>query len=247
MAVPKVFISYSHDSQPHKKWVLDLATRLRNTGIDAALDQWDLKPGDDLPHFMEQNLASSDYVLMICTENYVNKANSGVGGVGYEKMIITSDLLTNIDSNKIIPIIRQEGTTNVPTFLKSKLYINFSREDEFEFSYDELVRTVHDAPLYKKPEVANNPFEQITEDKQEKTNDILLELMSIVLAYFEQGKDYIQYKDLIRNFSGSRVIMDMVIDEAIEKQYVSQSRQTKSLSLLNKGKFYAIEHKLVDA
>jgi hypothetical protein len=29
MKIPKVFISYSHDSQEHKKWVLDLATRLR--------------------------------------------------------------------------------------------------------------------------------------------------------------------------------------------------------------------------
>lgn len=35
MSTPKVFISYSHDTQDHKKWVLDLATRLRNSGIDA--------------------------------------------------------------------------------------------------------------------------------------------------------------------------------------------------------------------
>ena len=64
MAIPKAFISYSHDSQEHKKWVLDFATRLRNNGVDAALDQWDLKPGDDLPHFMERGLASADRVLM---------------------------------------------------------------------------------------------------------------------------------------------------------------------------------------
>lgn len=246
MAIPKVFISYSHDTQTHKKWVLDLATRLRNTGIDAALDQWDLKPGDDLPHFMEQNLANSDYILMVCTDNYVTKANSGVGGVGYEKMIVTSDLLRNIESNKVIPIIRQEGTSNVPTFLSSKFYLNFSRDDEFEFVYDELVRTIHGAPLYRKPDVANNPFEPITEDRQEKTNDVLLELMTIVLAYFEQGADYIKYSDLLQNFSGSRVMMDIVISQAIEKKYIRQL-ESKSLVLLDKGKFYAIEHKIVDA
>ena len=33
-----MFISYSHDSQEHKKWVLELAYRLRNNGIDAILD-----------------------------------------------------------------------------------------------------------------------------------------------------------------------------------------------------------------
>jgi hypothetical protein len=67
MAIPKVFVSYSHDSQDHKKWVLDLATRLRNNGVDAIIDQWELQPGDDLPHFMESHLANSDYVLMICS------------------------------------------------------------------------------------------------------------------------------------------------------------------------------------
>jgi hypothetical protein len=56
MKIPKVFISYSHDSQEHKKWVLDLATRLRNNGVDAIIDQWELRAGDDLPHFMETHL-----------------------------------------------------------------------------------------------------------------------------------------------------------------------------------------------
>lgn len=116
MTTPKVFVSYSHDSQEHKKWVLDLATRLRNNGVDAILDQWDLKPGGDLTHFMERSLSSADRVLMICTEKYVEKANSGAGGVGYEKMIVTADLLKAIDSEKIIPLIRQSGSRDVPTF-----------------------------------------------------------------------------------------------------------------------------------
>jgi hypothetical protein len=137
MTIPKAFISYSHDTQQHKKWVLELATRLRNNGIDAILDQFELQPGDDVPHFMETHLADSNKILMICTERYVEKANAGVGGVGYEKMIITSNLMQRIDENKIIPIIRQNLTIDVPTFLKSKLYINFSKNDDFEYSYDD--------------------------------------------------------------------------------------------------------------
>ncbi|WP_413777589.1 toll/interleukin-1 receptor domain-containing protein, partial [Vibrio vulnificus] len=169
MSAPKVFISYSHDSQEHKKWVLDLATRLRNSGVDAIIDQWELRPGDDLPHFMETHLADSDYVVMVCTDKYVEKANSGMGGVGYEKMIITADLLSSIDSNKVVPVIRQFGTHNVPTFLKTKLFINFSKDDDYEFSYDELVRTFHGAPLFKKPEIGNNPFTPISDTPPEKT------------------------------------------------------------------------------
>jgi hypothetical protein len=93
MSHPEVFISYSHDSQDHKLWVLNLATRLRTNGVDAILDQWDLGPGGDLPHFMEQSISRSSRVLMVCTERYVEKANAGTGGVGYEKMIVTSDLV----------------------------------------------------------------------------------------------------------------------------------------------------------
>jgi hypothetical protein len=158
MKIPSAFISYSHDSQEHKKWVLDLALRLRNSGVDAVLDQWELGPGSDLPHFMEQHLAKADRILMMCTEKYVEKANAGLGGVGYEKMIITADLLKKIDSNKVIPLIRQLGTHNVPTFLKSKMFLDFSRPDQFEYSFDELLRSLHNAPLFVKPPIGNNPF-----------------------------------------------------------------------------------------
>jgi len=244
MSIPKVFVSYTHETQEHKKWVLDLATRLRNSGVDAIIDQWELKPGDDLPHFMETHLASADYVIMVCTNKYVEKANSGIGGVGYEKMIITADLLSNIDSNKVIPIIKQDGTHNVPTFLKSKLFIDFSLSSEYEYSFDELLRTFLKAPLFKKPEIGNNPFTPIEDIRVEKTSDAIRELMKIVLMDFESGEDWTLYKSLVKRIDISRVMLDSVIIEAINKGLVSQDSD-KDLRLEEKGKFYAIEHKLV--
>lgn len=245
MTIPTVFISYSHDSQEHKKWALDLATRLMNNGIEARIDQWELRPGDDLPNFMEKNLASSNYVLMVCTDNYVAKANSGLGGVGYEKMIVTADLLRSIDSNKVIPIIRQEGTVDVPTFLKTKLFLNFSRDDEFEFAFDELVRTIHGAPLFKKPAVGNNPFSPITDGRQEKANDAVLELMKHIVAAFESGENYTHYQNLIGRVGKSRVMLDMIINQAVDAGYILRSNDI--IYLEDKGKFYAIDHGLVEA
>ena len=99
MNIPKVFISYSHDSLEHKQWVLELATRLRNNGVESIIDQWELQAGDDLPLFMERNLSDCDRVIMVCTDRYVEKADAGSGGVGYEKMIVTSELSQKIDSN----------------------------------------------------------------------------------------------------------------------------------------------------
>ena len=45
---PKVFISYSHDSPEHRRWVSEFSAKLRHNGVDAILDQWDLGLGDDL-------------------------------------------------------------------------------------------------------------------------------------------------------------------------------------------------------
>ena len=81
---PVVFISSSHDSPQHKKWVADLGRSLRRKGVDVILDQWDADAGDDLPKFMERSVTAADRVLIICTQPYVNKADEGKGGVGYE-------------------------------------------------------------------------------------------------------------------------------------------------------------------
>ena len=86
---PKAFVSYSHDSDDHKAWVSNFSKKLRSSGIDVILDQWDLEFGNDVAAFIESNIEDSDKVLIICTDQYVEKANSGKGGVGYEKTIVT--------------------------------------------------------------------------------------------------------------------------------------------------------------
>ncbi|AZF12643.1 hypothetical protein C4J93_4476 [Pseudomonas sp. R2-37-08W] len=244
MSIPKAFISYSHDSQEHKQWILEFASRLRNSGIDAILDQWELQPGDDLPQFMERHLSSSDRVIMVCTDRYVEKANSGAGGVGYEKMIVTADLLKTIDSNKVIPIIRQTGTHETPTFLKTKLFIDFSNEDQIEFSFDELIRTLHGSPLFVKPPIGNSPFTPVARILPEREGDPMLDFMKVVVSVFEQTTtDFLNYGILLANTGTSRLMFDVLVDQAIGEGFVTQDRD-KDLRLTTKGKQYAIFHKI---
>lgn len=245
MSIPKAFVSYSHDSQEHKKWVLDFATRLRNNGVDAILDQWDLKPGDDLPRFMENGLISADRILMVCTDKYVSKANSGAGGVGYEKMIVTADLLKTIDSNKVIPLIRQNGSFSVPNFLRSKLFIDFSLPDQFEFSFDDLVRTLHNAPLYEKPPVANNPFVPVSQTPPNRTGDGVREVMKSIVSEFEgQAESYVFYSTLVAQTAMSRIVLDVYLEEARSLGLINRDSDG-DIVLTNKGKHYAIQHKLI--
>ena len=156
---PKVFISYSHDSPKHKRWVSELGAKIRHNGIDAILDQWDLGPGDDITLFMESGLRDSDRVLVICTDTYVSKANAGEGGVGYERMIVTAHLIRNLGTNKFIPVIRQaSGEEKTPTFLATRMYIDLRDESQFETEFEKLLHELHQVPIIQKPPLGKNPF-----------------------------------------------------------------------------------------
>src|SRR5438876_968405 len=206
---PRVFISYSHDSADHKKWVLDFATTLRSRGVDAVLDQWDLKPGDDLPEFMEQNLIAADYAVMVCTKRYVRKANAGEGGVGYEKMIMTSSSLAKISANKVIPIIREKGDPPTPTFLATKLYIDFTKDSEIEFALDDLLRHLLNAPLYQKPKIGDAPFRPLDKVRPNKTADGVRDVMTgVAAAYDKTVYDYITFQSLLRVAKLRRITLD---------------------------------------
>jgi len=154
--VPKCFMSYSHDNEEHEEWVLSLATRLRENGVDVILDQWDLRLGGDIPAFMDR-LTESDRVICVCSEAYASKANEGKNGVGYEKMILTSELIKNINSEKIIPIVRCNKLKAIPTFLITKRYVDFCAD--FESAYLELISGIHDETTKARPTVGKNPFE----------------------------------------------------------------------------------------
>ncbi|WP_160063751.1 toll/interleukin-1 receptor domain-containing protein [Psychromonas sp. L1A2] len=247
-AVPKVFISYSHDDQAHKKWVLELAQRLRNAGVDATLDQFRLSLGDDLGSFMEKSVAESDRIIMICTDAYVAKANDGLGGVGYEKMIITAEYMNQIDTKKVIPLIRQNGTHNVPIFLKSRLHINFSREDEFELQFDNLLREIHEAPLFKEPPVGNNPFESVTEKPVESVTDKKTELVKNLIESYNEGNVFYTFNDLHHKLACSKIFAEVYINDLRkdgfikdETSYTPYGGGVFGFALTDKAKLYAIQ------
>ena len=124
----KVFISYSHDSEEHKEWVLGLAEFIHGDEIDVVFDQWDLHLGADLPVFMEKGITENDFVVCVCTENYTNKSNRGDGGVGYEKTIATARIFQDSSHRELfIPVIRNNNLTQkLPKFFGTPLYVDLS-------------------------------------------------------------------------------------------------------------------------
>ena len=155
---PKVFISYSHDSQDHKDWVRSFAQRLKANGVNVILDQWDIRLGQDITIFMERNLQESNRVLIICTEQYLEKAKNLKGGVGYERMIVTSEIAGDLNTNKFIPVLRSGNTELMPSYLASRKYVDFRVAALFDEKLTELLHELHDVPKFPVPPLGKKPF-----------------------------------------------------------------------------------------
>jgi SEFIR domain protein len=165
---PKVFISYSWDGKAHENWVLNLATKLRENGIDAILDQWELELGKLIPNFMENSVTKSDRVICVITPNYNEKTINLHGGVGYEYSIISAEIMDKIDTQKFIPLLKEGNNENIPKSLKGRMYIDMRNDNSFEDRLEDLLRDIYKEPKNKKPPIRKKP--EYKEAKQKERN-----------------------------------------------------------------------------
>src|SRR5436853_5696260 len=112
MDEPIVFISYSHDSEEHRKQVLALSERLRADGIETRLDQYlNGTPPETWPRWMLNQLDEASFVLVVCTETYYRrfrgKEEPGKGkGVDWEGALITQEIYdARSKTLKFVPVL----------------------------------------------------------------------------------------------------------------------------------------------
>jgi hypothetical protein len=153
--VPRVFISYSHDSPEHADRVLALADRLRAKGIDCHLDQFETSPPEGWPRWMLNQVESADFVLVICTETYHlrfrGKEKPGKGpGVKWEGAIISQELYdAEANNTRFTPVVFSDGDiANIPIPLRGA-----TRYDLGKSGYDPLYRCLTNQPLTPAPDL----------------------------------------------------------------------------------------------
>jgi hypothetical protein len=149
-AAPRVFISYSHDSEAHGDRVLDLADRLRRDGIVAIIDRYLQSPAQGWPAWCETEIDKADFVLIVCTETYLRRVRGeeapGVGhGVLWEARLIRQDVYdAGSVSNKYVPVLFADGSPNhVPRPVRGASIYNIETPD----GYEALKRLLTNQPL----------------------------------------------------------------------------------------------------
>lgn len=158
----KVFISYSWSSEVHQNWVVGLANRLVQDGVDVVLDKWELKEGHDKYTFMENMVTSPDIdkVLIILDQKYKERADERKGGVGTETLIITPQIYQNVVQEKFIPIVTEldeDHQAYLPAYLAGRIYIDLSAPEHFEANYEKLLRSIYNRPSLTKPQLGKPP------------------------------------------------------------------------------------------
>ena len=157
----KVFISYSHDSNNHRRRVLALSDKLRNDSLDCSIDRYEENnPPSSWPLWCLRKIQDADFVLVVSTATYKRRfegrEKKGKGkGAKWEGFIITQELYeAEGESKKFIPVVlRKDDTGAIPALLRGTTYHNVSEDAD----YRALLRRLLGVPLAVPPPLGKAP------------------------------------------------------------------------------------------
>ena len=202
---PRVFISYSHDSEAHAQRVLELANRLRSDYIDAWIDQYETAPSLGWPRWMEDQVEQADFVLCVCTETYRRRFDQketpdrGIG-VTWEGALVRIGLyLDQGENRKFLSTLFEAGDgDHIPTPLKA--FHRFHPTDPT--GYEELRRHLTGQPKTKPPPLGAPPSGASLPSRVRRSLfgepvDTVIEDSDPLSAYEDWARDHYAHLDLI--------------------------------------------------
>ena len=149
-----VFISYSHESDEHKKKAHELSNRLRDEGLDCNIDTYEANPPEGWPKWMLKMIEGSKYVLIIFSKIYyeklLGKITSG-NGVKFESHEVIQEIYENkMLNSKFIPVVFTKNDLQyIPNLFKAFTIYNLGSIS----GYKKLYRYLTNQPEFKKPPV----------------------------------------------------------------------------------------------
>ncbi|MDQ3786932.1 MAG: TIR domain-containing protein [Actinomycetota bacterium] len=161
--VPRVFVSYAHESGSHKEQVLALATFLRAAGVDAVLDQWSDDVRRDWYSWAIHEMTAADFVLVVASARY-RASGDGAGpvdrnrGVQSEaallRELVHADRATWLP--KILPVLLPgHDVDEIPLFLQPYSASRYPVTSFDTAGAESLLRTIFRQPGQVPPDVAD--------------------------------------------------------------------------------------------
>jgi len=137
----KIFISYKWQDSVRNAWVEKLYKDLRQRGVDAKLDKYEVAPGQSFSDYMTRGVRESNYVLFVITPQAVEAVESGYGALAFEMQIANARRMsTHKGGFSIIPIFREGIATSA--YLTDHRYLDFRVDEEYNSRLNELIQWV---------------------------------------------------------------------------------------------------------
>ncbi|GAA2974263.1 SEFIR domain-containing protein [Actinokineospora diospyrosa] len=160
-SAPRVFVTYSHDTERHKRDVREFATFLRSrVGLDVHLDQWADGKRQDWSLWAMEHLRESDFVLVIASPQYrlraEGRAESHVGrGAQFEAAIIRDHLTRNLrqGTERVLPVVLPGGSIeDIPMFLAPYSTTRYEIAAYTESAVNSLISAITGESAHPMPE-----------------------------------------------------------------------------------------------
>jgi hypothetical protein len=144
---PRVFISYAWEDDAYKYWIERLAAALERDGINVRYDKY-CGLSQPLPSFMNSELRQADRVLVVGSPQYRIKVHNTedqrtITGVGWESMLLTSQLFQGHHQKVIVAVGRGVRTEALPDHLVTLPTFNLADPDDRR-DYDRLVANLRE-------------------------------------------------------------------------------------------------------
>lgn len=145
MSAPKVFVS--HASEDKDRFVVEFARRLRENGVDAWLDQWEMKPGDSLvDKIFEEGLKEARAVIVVLSAFSVQKP--------WVREELNVSVVNRISrGTRLIPVLIDD--CEVPESLRSTLWQRVADLSDYSQSLQRILSAIFDVD--DKPTIGQPP------------------------------------------------------------------------------------------
>lgn len=132
MDSPKVFISHSWEDK--SRFVLDFGKKLRASGIDAWIDEWEMMAGDSLvKKIFCEGIKNADAFLIVLSHNSVQKK-----WVNEELDLAVVKKIE--EGTRIIPIIIDD--CKIPEPLKSTIWVKIKDLQNYQNEFEKIVMAI---------------------------------------------------------------------------------------------------------
>lgn len=152
---PKVFIS--HASEDKERFVLNFAKKLRDKGIDAWLDKWEMLPGDSLVEkIFEGGIKNANAIIVILSSISVSKP--------WVKEELNVSFANHVNKvSKLIPVIIDE--CKIPECLNNTVWQRIKDLDNYDEDLKRIVMAIYGdkskPPLGKSPKYTKTVVDQV--------------------------------------------------------------------------------------